>query len=318
MQYLEVNGLKKIDFVSPIYKIEEFEKNEIYIMRDDLIPFSFGGNKARKAYYFFNEILSKGYDYVITYGSASSNHCRIIANLAKKFNINCTIISTEIEHETNNKIMCEIFDAEFIYCKINEVKETIDEQIKQKRKLNYNPYFIMGGGHGNLGTQAYIDAYAEISDFEQNKNIKFDYIFHASGTGTTQAGLILGKNKNNSKAHIVGISIARRLPRGREIIIESIKEYINEKNIKYVINENDVEFIDDYILKGYGDYNEEIIEEIRMMLCKNGISMDTTYTGKAFWGMKKYINKKQINNKKILFIHTGGIPIFFDIIKELK
>ena len=32
------------------------EQNNIYIKRDDLFPFSFGGNKARKAVNFFKEI----------------------------------------------------------------------------------------------------------------------------------------------------------------------------------------------------------------------------------------------------------------------
>lgn len=318
MQHLKRIGLENLNFKSPIYKLEDFKENEIYIMRDDLIPFSFGGNKARKAYNFFNEILKNNYNYVITYGSASSNHCRIISNLANKFNIKCTIISTEEEHETSNKIMCEIFGAEFIYCKVNEVKETIDEQIKEKIELNYNPYFIQGGGHGNLGTQAYIDAYKEILEFEETNNIKFDYIFHASGTGTTQAGLILGKEINASNANVVGVSIARKLPRGRDVVIESIKEYLTETGIKTDFKDENVKFLDDYVLDGYGKYNEEILREIKYMMCKHGIPMDTTYTGKAFWGMKEYMKKQEIKNKKILFIHTGGIPIFFDIIKELK
>jgi len=318
MQHLKKIGLEKFNFRSPIYKIEDFKENEIYIMRDDLIPFSFGGNKARKAYNFFNEILKNNYNYVITYGSASSNHCRIISNLAKKFNIKCTVISTEKQHETNNKIMCDMFGVEFVYCEVNEVKDTIDKQIQEKIKLNYKPYFIQGGGHGNLGTQAYVDAYNEIIGFEENNNIKFDYIFHASGTGTTQAGLILGKEINNSKADVVGISIARKLPKGRDVVIESINEYLSKKNIKNDFKDEDVKFIDNYVLEGYGKYNKEILKEIKYMMCEHGIPMDTTYTGKAFWGMKKYIEKQDLKNKKILFIHTGGTPIFFDTIKELK
>ena len=160
-------------------KIDElFNGNRIFIKREDLIPFSFGGNKARKAKYFFKEILENYYNYVITYGSAGSNHCRIIANLAKKYNLKCTIISTEKEEMTNNKIMCEIFGVEFVYCNVEEVKDTIEEQIKLKIKMGYKPYFIQGGGHGNIGTQAYVDAFKEITNFEDENNIKFDYIFH--------------------------------------------------------------------------------------------------------------------------------------------
>ena len=318
MQFLKMNGTNKDGFKSPIYFLEDNNHNNFYIMRDDLIPFSFGGNKARKAYNFFKDILENNYNYVITYGSASSNHCRIIANMAKKYNLPCTIISTEKEKETNNKLLCELFGVEFVYCKVDEVKDTIDRQIKIKQDLNYKPYFIQGGGHGNLGTKAYIDAFDEIVDYEKQNNIQFDYIFHATGTGTTQAGLVLGKLIHNSNSKIVGISIARKLPRGKDVVIQSVNDYINDNKLKISLNENDVIFKDEYILEGYGKYNNEILNQIKYMMNTYGIPLDVTYTGKAFWGMKEYLNKEKIENKNILFIHTGGTPLFFDILKELN
>ena len=313
MQYL-IDDLK--NHKSLIYSMKKTEKNKVYIMRDDLIPFSFGGNKARKAIYFINDIVKNKFNYIITYGSASSNHCRIIANIAKIYNFSCTIITTEKEKTTNNKIMCEIFGVEFVYCDISNVKKTIDEQIKLKTKMGYKPYFIQGGGHGNWGTQAYIDAFNDIIKFEKENNMKFDYIFHASGTGTTQAGLIVGKSINKSEAKIIGISIARKLPRGKEIIIESIKDYINSKKLKYNIAQQDIEFIDKYICDGYGKYDIKIKETIIDVLKNEGIPLDPTYTGKAFYGMKQYIKENKIEGKNILFIHTGGTPIFFDFLKE--
>ncbi len=48
------------------------------------------------------------------------------------------------------------------------------------------------------------------------------------------------------------------------------------------------------------------------MLIEEGIPLDTTYTGKAFWGgMKEYIKKNKVAGENILFIHTGGTPLFF-------
>ncbi|MDI9487229.1 MAG: 1-aminocyclopropane-1-carboxylate deaminase, partial [Bacillota bacterium] len=47
--------------MSPIIKEGQFLNNEIYIKREDLLPFSFGGNKARKAQLFFDEIIKGNY-----------------------------------------------------------------------------------------------------------------------------------------------------------------------------------------------------------------------------------------------------------------
>ena len=47
-------------------------------------------------------------------------------------------------------------------------------------------------------------------------------------------------------------------------------------------------------------------------MTQNGLPLDPTYTGKAFWGMKEYLEKNNVIGKKILFIHTGGTPLYFD------
>ncbi len=78
-----------------------------------------------------------------------------------------------------------------------------------------------------------------------------------------------------------------------------------------------INFIDDYILDGYGSYNDDIVNVIKDTLIKEGIPLDTTYTGKGFWGMKEYIKKHQITGKNILFIHTGGTPLFFDDFRSI-
>ena len=305
---------------TPLYKIDS-DKNEIYIKRDDLYPYSFGGNKARKGNLFFKDIVRKNSDCVVTYGSSSSNHVRIIANKCCELKLPCYIISpSENSKKTFNSMMYSLFGAKVIKTSIEKVAETIDITLDKLKSKGYKPYFIQGGGHGNLGTQAYVDCYKEILDYENKNNIKFDYIFHASGTGTTQAGLICGKLLNKDKKEIVGISIARNNPRGRDIVCQSVKDYLLEKKIEFTDKKIDKEvvFIDEYIVSGYASYNKEIVDCIKKSMKNFGISMDTTYVGKAYNGMNKYIKEKDIENKNILFIHTGGAPLFFDDLEELN
>lgn len=303
---------------TPIQKLNmRLNDNAIFMKRDDLIPFSFGGNKARKAKMFFEDLESQKSDCVVTYGSSSSNHCRIDANLAASKGLKCIIISPiETSKTTFNSQMMELFGAKIISCKVSEVKDTIDGELSRVTKEGYKPYFIEGGGHGNLGTKAYIEAYEEIKTFELENNIKFDYIFHTSGTGTTQAGLVCGKLINRDDRQIIGISNARKNPYGGQVVLDSINSYLGHIGEESVGSEV-INFIDDYVLDGYGAYNDEILEVIREVLIKDGIPLDTTYTGKGFWGMTEYIKENQITGKNILFIHTGGTPLFFDDLGEL-
>lgn len=303
---------------TPIQKLNmRLNNNTIFIKRDDLIPFSFGGNKARKAKLFLEDLESQKCDCVVTYGSSSSNHCRIVANLAASKGLKCIIISpVETSKTTFNSQMMELFGAEIISCKVSEVKDAIDRELNRLTEEGYKPYFIQGGGHGILGTKAYIEAYEEIRSFELENNIKFDYIFLTSGTGTTQAGLVCGQLINGDNKKIIGISNARRNPYGGQVVLDSVNEYLTNIGMS-CINSDVINFIDDYVLDGYGSYNEDILETIKHVFIQEGIPLDTTYTGKALWGMKEYINKYKITNKNILFIHTGGTPLFFDDLGEM-
>lgn len=303
---------------TPIQKLEAIQQNnQLFMKRDDLLNFSFGGNKARKAKKFFEEIEQFGSDVIVTYGSSSSNHCRIIANLAAAKHKRCIIISpVESNKVTNNQRLMKLFKAEIITCLTSDVGATIEKTMAELKSAGFNPYFIPGGGHGNLGTAAYVEVYDEIKAYEIENNIFFDYIFHVSGTGTTQAGLVCGRLLNHDKRKIIGISNARKNPYGEKVVLDSVNSYLKQVSSNCV-DESAIDFEDSYVMDGYGNYNDEILEVIKRVMIMEGIPLDTVYTGKGFWGMEEYIRKHHIKGKNILFIHTGGTPLFFDDLEVL-
>lgn len=290
-----------------------YGQQQFFIKRDDLIPFSFGGNKARKAAEFYREIKGTDTDIVMTYGSNSSNHCRIIANMVAAMGLSCHIISPEENREQlYNTRLVEAFGATVETCPVDKVSETIDNRIATFREEGRKPFFIQGGGHGRPGTESYVKTYREILKYEAEHHTYFDYIFHASGTGTTQAGLVCGKLLDADRQRkIIGISIAREKQRGREAVKNSIKEYLGDK-FDFLYTEEDLLFTDAYRLGGYGLFNKEVEATVKEVMKQEGIPMDTTYVGKAFYGMCQYLKERYAENKKVLFIHTGGTPLYFD------
>lgn len=299
-----------------IQDLGEYLDNHLYIKREDLIPFSFGGNKARKAKLFFQEIDRGEFDCVVTYGSGSSNHCRVIANECCRRGMECYIIGPkEASDSTFNSQMMELFGAKITIVPVEDVHDTIEQKLAELKKAGKKPYFIEGGGHGNIGTEAYVQCYQEIKAQEQEFGIHFDYIFFASGTGTTHAGLVCGQILNDDERKIVGISIARSNPRGRNVVVDSVEKYMKNCNREKI--ENATIFVDKFVVDGYGKVNEGIEAIISLVMVKYGIPLDSTYTGKAFYGMKKYIFENKIKNKNILFIHTGGTPLFFDYLRRM-
>lgn len=309
--------MKRIDpppFNTPIVKARGNYPNHLYIKRDDLIDLALGGNKARKTVYFIQDALSKKCDWMITYGSAQSNHCRVVAAAAAQYGMKCTLILAKPEGEieqAGNFLLYNIVDAEIVWTEVDRVRETIEQTVEMKRAEGHHPYFIQGGGHGNLGTQAYVDAYGEIVNWQRESGIQFDYIFHASGTGTTQAGLVAGTLLYGTDTGVVGISIARRRERGVPVVLQSVQEYLRERELDFAHIEDRIHFEDRYIGQGYGDAYGEVLHTIKRVAKEEGIFLDPTYTGKAFYGMEQYLDTHKIRNCNVLFIHTGGLPVLF-------
>lgn len=308
--------MKKVNLLNlptPLQKIEVDGQNNYYIKRDDLTDFGLGGNKARKMEYFLADILDKGADCIVTYGAVQSNHCRITALAAAKFNLKCLLVLNGKQEDfkyNGNDIFYKLTGADTCLCDTNNVKVTINRVMENLLNKGHRPYFIEGGGHGNIGTYAYYSAFSEIIAQSHEYGINFDYIFLASGTGTTQAGLIVGKHLHGNDEKIIGISVARKTVRGTQVIRDCLIDF--DKEFKTNSSNEDIYFIDDYVGNGYGSFTKEIAKTIKEVLIKNTIILDSTYTGKAFYGMIDYVRKNDITGKNILFIHTGGTPIFFN------
>lgn len=306
-------GLMQIK--TPVIQIPD-EKNSIYVKRDDLLPFSFGGNKVRIALEFINDMKKQGKDCIVGYGNARSNLSRALANLCYQFKIPCHIISPADEDgtriDTYNSKMVLSCDAKFHYCKKTNVKETVESILKDIRKEGLKPYYIYGDSTGKGNEHTPMLAYAKL--YEEIKG-QYDYIFLATGTGMTQGGLLAGKAINNGTEKIIGISVARSAVQEIEVLRKSLECFSDriQKIENYEINVEDA-----YLCDGYGTYNRQIEKTIHQQLTCNGMPLDPTYTGKAFWGMQDYLNRKCITGKKVLFIHTGGTPLFFDYMNGIQ
>ena len=266
----------------------------VFIKRDDLIPFSYGGNKVRIAREAFNDAERKGCRTFVSYGSASSNLNRVVSEMASEYSERCIIIiKKENEAEepvsTNERIVRDS-GAELVYTSPDSVRETVSRVLSGADR----PYYIYGDetgkGNGETLSAAYEKVFHEIKEQEEKTGIRFPDIFTAVGTGSTIKGLSDGCDDGH---FINGISVARKA---------DAFDFLNEH----------AAVTDGYLFGGYGKYTDELSSFIREVYEKFMIPLDPCYTGKAFFGMLREIEKKNISGN-CLFIHTGGYPIFKDM-----
>ncbi len=269
------------------------------------------------------QICVKKKNSMICYGNARSNLCRVIANICHSRGIVCHIISPSEEDgtriETSNSRIARNCGAIFHPCNKNKVCEAVEDVILECDCNGLYPYYIYGDKYGkgneSVPVRAYVKVYDEIKQQSQHMGIHFDFIFLAIGTGMTQAGLIAGRQLNKGSEKIVGISVSRKKEQELRILATFVETYFHSLGIELPLGE--LEIIDDYLCGGYGKYDDAIVNIIKETLIQEGMPLDPTYTGKAFYGMLRTIEKEKIKGN-ILFIHTGGTPLFFDNIELLK
>lgn len=314
---------------TPIYEIHNTAEqgNRIFVKREDLLPFSMGGNKVRIGWEFYRDMLRTDADCMVIYGDRRSNLCRVLGNICSREQIPCYMVCTSVEETCRsscNSRMMEWMQAEVVPCRKDAVAECVQHLFERLEGEGRRPYYIYGNqwGEGREGVpvQAYVDAYQEILRQESRLGVSFDYIFTASGTGATQSGLIAGSLLAGDRKEIIGISVSREKGRGTQIMARALCQYFKTRGIPVPDQlEDRIHLADEYLQGGYGKYDERIDECIRRQFLVNAIPLDPTYTGKAFWGMERYLEERHIENADILFLHTGGSPLFYDyLIDEEK
>ncbi|NCB92985.1 MAG: pyridoxal-phosphate dependent enzyme [Clostridia bacterium] len=328
---------------TPIQEVFGWEEtgDRFFMKRDDLLGFSFGGNKVRFAKQFFEDMEKKCCDSMIIYGNYHSNLCRILSAACAREGIPCYMIYNQDdireEQEDGNSILIKEQGVVAVSCHKGNIAEAVSYAMDTLRQMGHNPYYIYGDiyGEGNetVPMEAYVQTYQEIRLQEKKLRHQFDYIFLASSTNATQSGLLAGKlleeptklseesanPSEGSGPHIVGISVSRNMTRGMQVIEKDVTAYFEKMHQPLPEKwKEEIDFQDAWLSGGYGEYGKEIEDVIQKMYAQNAIALDPVYTGKGFYGMIEYLKQEKIQGKNVLFLHTGGTPLFFDYLSHKK
>lgn len=305
---------------TPIQRLDRFSKEignvNIYMKRDDLTGIAFGGNKNRKLEYLLADALKKKADVIITEGAVTSNHCLQTAACAAKIGIACHLVLSDAvtgEKITGNLLLNQILDAT-----IHRVNATKDRKDKMKKiaenvkKDGKKAYIIPTGGSNEIGILGYVNFMKEISQQAKTMGVNFDKLVFASGSGGTQAGMLIGKHLFYPHIDILGITVGDYIEDLENSIQEIIQAFSEKNNVSITIAKEEIKILAGYAGEGYGVTNEELVKTIKLVAKKEGIFLDPVYNGKAMIGLIDLIQKEEINKEmNVLFLHSGGGPALF-------
>ena len=327
---------------TPVYRLENLTRKlagpEIMVKRDDLTGLAFGGNKSRKLEFIMADALKKDSDTIITWGSLQSNWCLQLAAASRKYGLNPVLVlfkTYDLPATWDGNILVEkLLEADIQVRETEEKGKFLDQETafrilqevaEVEKQKGLKPYLVSVGGSAlggdmkkPLGALAYFEALLEIYEQTAVSGQLPDHIFIASGSGATQAGLLVAAKALGLKTRITGIGVSDKNEEFSPMVKQIALELAETMELELEIKEDEIVLFDEYLGAGYGLVTAEIAEIIKFILRTEGLVLDPVYTGKAMIGLIDLVKKKYFSvTDRILFVHTGGTPALFAFKEKL-
>lgn len=319
-------------FPTPCYKLKRLSEElgvELFIKRDDFTGMNlFGGNKIRKLEYLLGDALDKGCEYVFTFGATQSNHAMQTAAACCKLGLKpvlylVALVEPDEEDLRANLLLDRIFGAEVHVVPLlaGETEEEAEdralhmarEQMEELRGYGHGCYEVPMGGASRVGSVGFIEGYTEMASQMASQGGLPDYIFHATGTGGTMAGLAAGRKLTGDDTKIISICVSPKdnsYPVRTAVLANESLALIGSSC--RVDAGRDIHIDLNYYKPGYEMPNEAASSAIRLLARTEGLLLDPVYSGKAFAGLLDYIRSGKVPPKsRVLFWHTGGATALF-------
>jgi D-cysteine desulfhydrase family pyridoxal phosphate-dependent enzyme len=306
----------------------------LFIKRDDQTGLAFGGNKVRKLEYLMADVLANEADCVITWAGVQSNWCRQLAAAATKVGILPVLLLFKrpgLPSDYDGNLLLDfLFGAEIHLrdlgpnrrmMELNGVRDLVDEIAAEHRREGRKPYvapigasLMEGSMQKPLGAIGYVNAVLELLEQAEARQIKIDSIVFATGSGSMQAGLLVGAKLFAPGLKVIGISVsedAETMSRWvDEISRQTLDELVPEANI--TIRKDEIIVLPQYMGQGYGILDQNTASTMRIAARAEGIVLDPVYTGRAMMGLLDLARNGYFERgENVVFLHSGGTPAIF-------
>ncbi len=312
-------------FPTPVEALERLSRHldgpRILVKRDDLTGLAGGGNKTRKLEFLIADALQQASAAArkasphavaltaITAGAAQSNHARQTAAAAARYGLGCVLVlsGTAPARIAGNLLLDDLLGARIRWTGDRQLAEVMDEVAAEERSASRTPYLIPVGGSNAIGAAAYALAMDELYRQMVEQKLAIDHIVVASGSGGTQAGLVVGALAVHYAGRILGISVSHRAEALQRTILDLSRLTADYLKLRMEVPAEAVQVNDDYLADGYGVLGDAEREAIRLLARTEGLLLDPVYTGRAMAGLLDLIRRGDITKREtVLFWHTGG------------
>lgn len=261
----------------------------VTIRRLDLVHPQISGNKFFKLKYNFLEAQRQGYQHILSFGGAYSNHIAATAFAAQHFGFKSVgiIRGEELAHRALNPTLAT---AQKFGMQLHFVSR---EQYRRKHEADYllelgqkfpGHFVIPEGGTNALAIQG-------CQEILKEDDTQFDVICCAAGTGGTITGLI---EASQTHQQVLGFS--------------ALKGSFLKDEVARLTSKTNWNILDDYCCGGYAKTSPELMQFIQDFESRFSIPLEQVYTAKMLMGILDLIEKNYFPiGSRLLVIHSGGL-----------
>ncbi|OAL78208.1 1-aminocyclopropane-1-carboxylate deaminase/D-cysteine desulfhydrase [Acinetobacter sp. SFA] len=261
----------------------------VTIRRLDLVHPQISGNKFFKLKYNFLEAQRQGYQHILSFGGAYSNHIAATAFAAQHFGFKSVgiIRGEELAHRALNPTLATAqkfgMQLHFVSRKQYRHKHEADYLLELGQKFPGH-FVIPEGGTNALAIQG-------CQEILKEDDTQFDVICCAAGTGGTITGLI---EASQTHQQVLGFS--------------ALKGSFLKDEVARLTSKTNWNILDDYCCGGYAKTSPELMQFIQDFESRFSIPLEQVYTAKMLMGILDLIEKNYFPiGSRLLVIHSGGL-----------
>jgi len=310
----------------------ELKGVRLLIKRDDQTGIALGGNKARKLDFIVGDALRRKSDSIITWGGVQSNWCRQLAAAARRVGLDPVLIlfrraGLPADYD-GNLLLDSILDANIqvidwapgtSFMELKMVAHLLNDAADKERAAGRCPYIAPIGGtfaEGSmlepLGAISYAEALIEVLDQASARGFDINHIVVPSGSGSTQAGLLVAAKAVCPELKVIGISVCEEIETLTRFVRRVARETADALGLQFEILPEDVVVHGEFLGGGYGILDERSAAAMKRVGKTEGIILDPVYTSKAMGGLLELCQRGYFSpGSNVVFLHTGGVPAIF-------
>jgi 1-aminocyclopropane-1-carboxylate deaminase len=297
------------------------DRVEIWAKREDCNSgLGGGGNKLRKLEYLVPDVLATGCDTLVSIGGVQSNHTRQVAAVAAKLGLKCVLVQGSwvdwpdgVYDRVGNILLSRVLGAQLEFSKEDfsiAIKQSWEQALDRVRRAGGKPYAIPAGASDHpLGGLGYVGFAEELRAQERTLGFRFDFILVASGSGSTQAGMVVGFAADGRADRVIGIDITAKPQEARAQVKRIAGRTADLVGLGRAVTDADIVLDERYAYPAYGVPAAATLDAIRLGARLEGMLTDPVYEGKSMQAMIDMVRSGAFPaGSKLLYVHLGGVP----------